>query len=155
MQPDLFIFLRRVWSFERRICCRISGSEHSASGSAVWSPTAKAVPSASFALSQSEDGTLTLGNSREVIPVRASYIWTWSSDKASPTITFPDDGRIFVDDDIDFLARECRARHECAPDTYEGLFKTVHDGRGFQITWSVTGPSKDYTTITTYLPTSS
>jgi hypothetical protein len=170
MPPDLFIFLRRAWSFDRRVTCRISASEHRATGRAVWAiPTlhtdhsgAEVVSSHadnsnnSISLTQTEEGTLTLGNARDAasppLTVRAAYSWLWSSPSSrnDAIITFPD-GRIFLEG-INFLGNACSAHHDCSPDSYEGHFKRTEDGKGFCISYSVIGPRKDYTSITTYLP---
>ena len=169
MPPDLFLFLRRAWSFDRRVTCRISASEHRATGRAVWAiPTLHANNSTaevmsshadnnsttSISLTQTEEGTLTLGNARDAaaLTVRAAYSWLWasSSSQSDAVIQFPD-GRIFLEG-INFLGSACSAHHDCSPDSYEGHFKRTEDGKGFCISYSVIGPRKDYTSITTYLP---
>jgi len=146
-QPPLFTFLHaggRAWSFSRVIVDRLACSSLRAAGTARWALS----PASPLALAQSEEGELALPGARAPLPVRAAYAWSWAAPDARAADVAFADGRAFLAA-VDFLDAPCRVRHDCAPDTYDGLFARTADG--FDVTFVVVGPSKDYTSTTKFI----
>lgn len=155
MQPPLLTYLNaggRAWRFSRLIIDRLTDSTSRVEGTSRWTLS----PSSPLSLAQNEEGELALNAAlssalpvaRAPLPVRAAYAWAWSApDSRAAAVAFSD-GRPFLAA-VNFLDVDCRVRHECEPDLYEGVFARSPDG--FVVTWVVVGPSKNYTSTTRFL----
>jgi hypothetical protein len=147
MPPPLLNFLHsggRAWAFTRLIVDRLTQTTSRAEGTSLWALS----PASPLALAQSEEGELFLPAARAPLPVRAAYAWTWPAPDAHAAAIAFSDGRPFIAA-VDFLESPCRVHHFCAPDTYDGFFLRTPDG--FEVTYVVAGPSKDYTSTTRFV----
>ena len=90
-----------------------------------------------------ETGLLTLGGAR--VEGRQSYLWHQAGEEIS--VSFPD-GRFFHRIGP---GPAPGALHLCDPDTYRGAYD-FRDWPVWTLTWRVTGPRKDYESVTTYSP---
>lgn len=124
------------WALSRRITDARTGGEGRLEGTARFTPDAEG-------LRYEETGTLTLGGTS----VAASRVYLW---RAAPGLdgidVFFDDGRAFHR-----IGEGDRPEtfHDCAPDRYAGQY----DFTGWpvwQLRWQVTGPRKDYSTLTIF-----
>ena len=90
-------------------------------------------------LRYAEDGVLRMDNAAD-LTARQSYIWV--EDTAGLAVQFSD-GR-------PFHRLETAAQHFCAPDAYRVQYE-FSAWPQWMATWRVTGPRKDYTSVTHYV----
>ncbi len=125
------------WVLERRIKDRKTGDTAKFIGKACIAPAAQGAK-------YTETGVLTIGGSS----VEAVRVYRWDvEDEGSISIYF-EDGRFFHKID----PGECpAAAHDCAPDVYKGEYD-FGQWPIWRLTWHVSGPRKDYTSVTVFRP---
>jgi len=132
MEQPLFDYLRGNWALSRSITDRLGGEDGDFAGSAVFEGNGPT-------LLYSESGTLTLGETEMVAERR--YRWDCAADGAD---VLYDDGRAFHS----FTLAAPEASHLCGKDWYRGRY--IFGPDRWQVTWQVTGPAKNYTSISVY-----
>ncbi len=136
---DLADHLVGSWALWRAIEIHTTGERAHLAGRAVWEPDATR-PSR---LLYREWGELTMAEHRG--PASRSYRFELAGEGVD--VHF-DDGRYFYSFDL----TEGRAEivHVCGNDRYRGTL-VAHSPTELEQTWRVEGPSKDYTSTTTFL----
>lgn len=119
-----------TWQVQRQITPHV-GTPAQFAGQAVWSR-------ADGGMRYVETGLMTLASHP---PMQAEQRYFWADDLA----VFFDDGRFFHQ----IPAAGGQVAHWCAPDRYTGTYDFAGWPR-FQITWDVTGPRKNYRSVTEY-----
>jgi hypothetical protein len=135
--PNLKAFLLGRWELDRLVVDRAAAMSGGLQGHASFT----SVPGG---LLYKERGTLTLGQHRG--PAEQTYLFEFPESDAQATVHFRD-GHLFHS--LDLRDGQDRARHECDPDFYEGLFIAISP-TAWQSEWKVRGPRKDYDLVTTY-----
>lgn len=100
-------------------------------GTAVWHPE-------NGGLMCKEQGVMMLEGHA---PMRAERRYFWAPDLQ----VYFEDGRFFHQ----VPAEGGGAGHWCDPDQYEGMYD-FSDWPGFRVIWTVTGPRKDYRSVSEY-----
>jgi hypothetical protein len=127
------------WRIERRIEDVRDGRTGRLEGTARFEP-------APDGLAYREDGTLAFAGGAPM-PATRRYLWR---DGGSGTVdVFFEDGRFFHRFDAEEPAPA--SSHDCPPDLYHVRYDFRPWPR-WQAEWRVTGPRKDYSTVTTYTP---
>lgn len=140
--PNLKAFLLGGWELDRLVVDRAGAMTGRLQGHASFT-------SAPRGLLYKERGTLTFGQHRGT--AEQTYLFEFAEGDARATVRFRD-GRPFYA--LDLRDGRDRARHDCDPDLYEGLFIALGPA-GWRSEWKVTGPRKDYDLVTTYSRSSS
>ncbi|TDL79578.1 trigger factor [Palleronia sediminis] len=91
-----------------------------------------------------EAGRLSLGGA--TMAARQTHLWRLEGGRIHVSFA---DGRPFHDFDPDLA--EAAARHDCAPDLYRAIYG-FGDWPCWTLRWQVTGPVKDYTSLSRYRP---
>lgn len=139
---EILELLSGHWRIDRKII----GEGATLSGDADFAKAADG------ALAYSEKGVLVLANGQELQAFRK---YTYRADSAGLIVEFadgPDKGKTFVE--LSFVATtgnalEARDVHQCGADTYTAHYILDLPDR-FQTDIVVSGPRKDYRTISTY-----
>ena len=127
------------WTLTRQIEDRTAGPNGQFVGTAVFEAIADAT------LRYTETGTLQLGQGPSMTAER-SYLWEFAADRVD---VFFDDGRDFHHFVPDGVSEG--SNHPCGEDFYTVTYDfTVWPN--WVATWTVTGPRKDYTSVTRYQP---
>ena len=126
--------LEGAWTLSRRIEDRRNAQMGTMEGVSVWKPSA-------LGLVQEETGEMVLGEGR---PMQATRRYLWQAQDGGLDVYF-DDGRFFHR--VPDAGRA--ARHDCDPDVYVVRYDWTWP-LGFQTTWVVTGPRKDYTMVSEF-----
>jgi hypothetical protein len=128
------------WRLTRRIEDRRADQAGAFDGEAV-------LRQGSDALIWEEEGRLRLGPAETI--ARRSYLWRLRAPDVADIRHH--DGRAFHAIALpDFAGGRVAARHDCAPDLYEGLYVFDSADR-WRLTWRVRGPRKDYCMTTEHL----
>ena len=127
------------YTLERRIVDRKAATESRFEGKAVISKGAEG------ALYQ-ENGHLILAGQR--FEAERTYLWRETGGRIFVSFA---DGRAFHD--FDPVKGGDATRHLCGEDWYLGGYD-MEDWPRWRVTWEVSGPRKDYTSITDYRPIS-
>ena len=91
-----------------------------------------------------EKGLLTIGETK----VEAVRVYHWRTDENGEISVYFEDGRFFHRIGH---GDHPRASHPCSPDLYEGAYD-FSLWPEWRLTWHVSGPRKDYTSITVFRP---
>ena len=124
------------WQITRRIEDRQSGRIGHLQGRAVFAPD-------SDGLDYTESGLLEFPGQQ---PLTATQRYLWRSENNEIAVFFAD-GRAFHQ--FDPSQPHPQASHDCPPDWYDVRYEFT-DWPNWRATWSVTGPRKDYVSVTEY-----
>jgi len=135
MEQPLYDTLRGNWSVNRVINDRKGNQNGSFTGTAGFSGP-------DSTLLYIEDGTLAIAGST----LRAQRRYHWVCEGNTAEVSY-DDGRFFHRFAV--IDGSATAEHLCGEDLYRAsyAFRSASD---WQVTWRVTGPRKDYTSVTSY-----
>ena len=127
-----------AWRLARRIDDRRAGAEGRLEGRAVFAP-------GEGGLICDEVGVLTLPG---LAPMEARRRYVWREGGPGRIAVFFDDGRPFHDF---ALGPGAGAEHVCTPDLYRVRYDFTRWPH-WRATWAVTGPRKDYISVSDYAP---
>lgn len=133
METPLYDFLRGTWSVNRRIEDRLGGGEGRFAGTARFE--------GETTLAYREAGMLEVGGA--AYPAERRY--RWECGIAGAEVRHGDGSPFHAFTVTDGAAS---ARHLCGDDLYRGTYR--FDAEGWRVVWIVTGPRKDYTSVTEY-----
>ena len=136
MEQPLYDYLRGNWRVKRQIEDRLAKQDNWFSGEAQFVGT-------EAALNYKEVGELTVGETR----LEAAQSYKWHCIQKDAATIYYSDGREFHQ--IKVEGQTANAEHLCSEDIYRAAY-TFHSNDNWQVTWQVSGPRKDYTSVTTY-----
>lgn len=126
------------WRLLRRIADARAGVEGRMEGTAEFRPLGAG-------LLCEERGLLSYGDSA---PMQAVRRYLWHADGPGRIAVSFEDGRPFHGF---VLGAAAEAVHDCAPDRYRVAYDFSRWPRGWRAVWTVTGPRKDYVSVSDYL----
>lgn len=126
-----------VWRLDRRIEDRLTGQGGQFRGTARFDGDDKR-------LAYLEQGVLTLGTAA---PMQAERRYVWTAAPNGGIDVWFEDGRPFHT--IDTTTTTPTASHDCAPDRYDVAYD-FSDWPRWTATWTVLGPRKDYSMMSSY-----
>ncbi|MEY3002874.1 MAG: hypothetical protein RLZZ491_50 [Pseudomonadota bacterium] len=128
--------LRGGWQLSRQIVDHRAGVTGTLTGRCDWTPDG-------LGLRQSEDGMLHFGSAP---PMPASRVYLWRAEGHDLAVFF-EDGRPFHR----LGPGQWADRHRCAPDLYDVAY-AFGDWPEWTQRWRVTGPRKDLTIESRFVP---
>ena len=134
--PELADF-EGEWRLDRRIEDRRGAQSGHMTGRARFAPDGDG-------LRYEEEGVLELGSGAR-LPARQTHLWHVSPPEIAVRFS---DGRDFHRFDMGVVAPE--GRHICGADLYLVRYDFA-DWPRWRVTWTVSGPNKDYTTSSAYV----
>jgi len=134
---ELVRYLAGTWTLERRATDRYTGLVHHMAGQARYTITAEGLAYAERVRWIAPDGTPLRGERHYTIVA----LGPWSAE-----VRFAD-GRHFYA--LDLAAGWAEVAHACPPDHYRGRY-TLDGPNRHRTHWTVTGPRKDLTLVTTF-----
>jgi hypothetical protein len=126
------------WRLTRRIADALAGAEGRLEGWAEFRPV-------SGGLVCEEKGLLSYGGGP---PLQASRSYLWRAEAPGRIAVSFEDGRPFH---VFALGPAAEAAHDCAPDRYHVAYDFSR-WPAWRAVWTVTGPRKDYVSVSEYLP---
>lgn len=137
--PELAEF-EGIWRITRRI------EDNLAAQTGHFEGIARLTPDGAGGMAYHEVGELRLPKAASFAATR-DYIWTPADDGGIDVLY--EDGRDFhhIAPGLEVV----QAWHDCIPDSYEVTYNFTHWPR-WRAIWRVTGPRKDYTSITDFAP---
>lgn len=136
MEQPLYDYLRGIWKVKRQIKDRLGKQDNWFSGQAEFAGSG-------VGLHYTESGNLTVGET--LLEASQSYKWHCRGENAA-TIYYGD-GREFHQ--IECKGKTADAEHLCGEDLYRARYQ-FDSATVWRVTWRVSGPRKDYTSVTTY-----
>ncbi|MBU2888725.1 DUF6314 family protein [Celeribacter halophilus] len=127
-----------LWSMAREIDDRRTGQRATLTG------TCRFIMDETGALRQDERGVLHMPEAAQSFEAERRYLWRADAEGIA---VFFEDGRFFHA--FDPNAPAPHADHACAPDAYSVRY-TFSNWPDWSATWRVTGPRKDYVSVTRY-----
>jgi hypothetical protein len=135
--PDLKEFLWGNWNVDRLVIDHARTTTGRLRGKATFRPSG-------LDLLYEERGTLVFGEHCGQAEQTCRYDFPEGDGRA--LVRFRE-GRPFHE--LDLSTGQDRARHDCPPDIYDGVFLALGPD-AWRTEWKVTGPRKDYDLVTTY-----
>jgi len=126
------------WRLVRRIADALAGAEGRMEGWAEFQPGGEG-------LLCEERGLLRYGGGS---PLQAARRYLWRAEAPGRIAVFFEDGRPFHGF---ALGASAEAIHDCAPDRYHVAYDFSGWPRRWRAVWTVTGPRKDYVSVSDYL----
>lgn len=127
------------WGIDRQIVDRRANRRLSMRGEVEFVPDGNG-------LFCEERGMLDPGDGAPALEAVRRYLWR-AAGRGRIGVRF-EDGRPFHHFD---LAPRSEAVHRCPPDLYRAVYD-FSDWPRWSVTWTVTGPRKDYDSVTCYVP---
>ena len=137
---DLRAYLSGRWQIERTMIDRRLSTEGSMRGEAQFRESGSC-------LINQERGVLSFGAHEGA--AEQTYFYNFPRGTGRASVCFRD-GRPFHD--LDLLEGKTAVLHLCAPDRYDGRFTALDQDR-WESTWTVVGPRKDLTIVSSYTRT--
>jgi hypothetical protein len=133
---DLRAFLTGAWRIARTVKDARNGQDGGFDGTAVFAPLADG------GLLLTESGTMRLGGYTG--PAEQTYRYAFPDGPGRAEV-FRHDGTPFHR--LDLATGTAEAVHHCGADLYQGMFRVLGPDEWI-VEWAVSGPRKDYHTVT-------
>jgi len=134
MQQPLYDIVRGNWRVNRQIEDRHAGQHASFTGDADFTGDTELV--------YHEAGRLDLGGTE----LRAERHYTWRCTDTGAEVLYADGSPFHT---FSLAEGHASAEHLCGEDLYRGAY-VFENTENWRVTWTVSGPRKDYTSITGY-----